>query len=45
MKESIYKKLEVLKERYEELKFLLSTEDIINNQNKEVKVKLSSKLI
>ena len=34
MKESIYRKLEALKERHEELRVLLSTEDVINNQNR-----------
>ena len=34
MKESIYGKLEALKERHEELRVLLSTEEIINVQNK-----------
>lgn len=34
MKESIYNKLEILKERHEEIKFLLSTEEVINVQSK-----------
>jgi peptide chain release factor 1 len=34
MKRSIYSKLEVLKERHEELKFLLSTGEVINVQSK-----------